>query len=113
MRGQNVLHDERYDALVSSLRSAGPVVESRQEDLLEEESLLLEGSRFQRLGETPPRRGMQVLELGELNLIAGRTTPVVCSNHSSRFSCFFSMPYIGGFTTTVGPCRYEVVPGDL
>lgn len=105
--------DARYEALTSPLRSAGRFTEANQEALLKEESEVLDGTTFKRRGSIPPRRGMQIIKAGDLMIVAGKTTPVFCSNSSAHFSCFMAMPYIGGFTTRDGQFYDEVRPGEI
>ena len=105
--------DERYLRLASPLKSAGPFIETVQEELLKEESGVLEGTTFKRLAGTPPQRGMQVLRVGSLEIIAGKTTPVLSSNRSPHFSCFLAMLWIGGFTTRDRAAHDEVHAGDI
>ena len=105
--------DSRYDSLVSPFRSLGPFIEADRETLLREESCALEGTVFRLIDKGRYRRGVQIVSLGDLNLIAGRTTPIQSSNHSPNFECFFAMPLMGGFTTRDGALCDEVSAGDL
>lgn len=105
--------DPRYASLRSPLTSAGTFVEADRETLLREENGCLQGKFFRRRGKVHYQRGLQVLRAGSLTLIAGRTTPVLSSNRSAHFSCFFAMPFIGGFVTRDGALCDEVGPGDL
>lgn len=106
-------HDANYDALSSPLKSLGKFIETQQEALLHEENTILEGTNFRRLGRRPPQRGTQVLQVGDLKIIAGKTTPVLSSNSSEHFSCFMAMPFIGSFTTRDGSLFDEVGAGDI
>ena len=105
--------DERYASLASPLKSVGRFVETTQEALVQEESGVLEGTTFKRQGLILSRRGIQVLQVGDLSMIAGRTTPVQCGNHSPAFSCFMAMPFVGSFTTRDGALCDEVCSGDI
>ena len=105
--------DPKYNSLVSPLKSGGQFTEADQEDLLREESEILDGTSFKIIGTTRYQRGAQLLRVGDLNLIAGRTTPVQSSNCSATFSCFFAMPYVGGFVTRDGALYDEVSAGDV
>ena len=105
--------DPRYTSLISPLQSITAFTEAEHETLLREESEILDGTSFKILGKAAYQRGTQLLKAGELQLIAGRTTPVQSSNSSPGFSCFFAMPFIGGFTTRDGSLYDEVSPGDI
>lgn len=113
MTRQQRPEDPRYTSLASPLKNAGPITEAHQETLLREESEILGGTIFKRIGHAPPRRGMQIIKAGDLTIIAGKTTPVLSSNRSADFSCFMAMPYSGGFTTKDGSLCDEVSPGDI
>lgn len=113
MSARNQPIDPIYDSLASPLNHAGPVLESSQEALLKEEAEVLEGTTFKRRGRTSPRRCTQLITVGDLTIIAGKTTPVLSSNSSPNFSCFMAMPFIGGFTTKDVGVYDEVCAGDL
>ena len=113
MNGPSRSGDPKYDALFSPFRSIKRFTEATQQELLREESEVLDGTQFKILGSNPYRRGMQALNVGELTLIAGRTTPVQSSNHSPLFSCFFAMPFVGSFVTRDGALCDEVGAGDI
>ncbi|MEN9496540.1 MAG: hypothetical protein RLZZ137_1580, partial [Cyanobacteriota bacterium] len=103
--------DSEYDRLASPLKNAGQFIEAEQEELLSEERTILEGTSFKRRESRPPRRGTQTIRVGELTIIAGKTTPVLSCNSAAGFSCFMAMPFIGGFTTSDGPLYDEVSAG--
>ena len=103
----------RYEALSSPFKSIERFTEAEHEALLREESEVLDGTSFKILGQERYQRGMQVLGVGELTLVVGRTTPVQSSNSSSLFSCFFAMPFMGGFITRDGALCDEVSAGDI
>ena len=105
--------DESYEALVSPFRSISSFTEAQHEELLREESEILDGTSFKILGSARYQRGTQVLSVGELTLIAGRTTPVQSTNTSELFSCFFAMPFMGGFVSRDGALCDEVKAGDI
>lgn len=105
--------DSRYDSLASPIKSAGEFIESNQEALLQEESQVLEGTTFKRRGLIEPQRGVQVMQVGGLEIVVGKTTPVISSNGSENFSCFMAMPFVGGFVTNDGLLHDEVCPGDI
>ena len=105
--------DLRYNSLASPFKSIEDFVESDHEDLNREEGEILDGTTFTALGRVPYRRGVQVLRAGELNLIAGRTTPVQSTNSEDNFSCFFAMPFIGSFVTKETKGVTEVSAGDI
>lgn len=105
--------DSEYDRLASPLKNAGQFIEAEQEELLSEERTILEGTSFKRRESRPPRRGTQTIRVGELTIIAGKTTPVLSCNSAAGFSCFMAMPFIGGFTTSDGPLYDEVSAGDI
>ena len=113
MSSCDVKPDLRYASLVSPLPSLGSFLEADREALLREESERLDGTSFRGLGRQRYRRGTQILRLGSLILLPGRTTPALSSNRSAYFSCFFAMPLLGGFVTTNRGQRDEVGPGDL
>ena len=103
----------RYDSLSSPFKSIKDFIESDHEGLGRNEGEVLDGTTFTALGRVSYRRGIQVLRAGDLNLIAGRTTPVQSINSAESFSCFFAMPFIGGFKTKEGKGVTEVAAGDI
>jgi AraC-like DNA-binding protein len=113
MHKHNQPVDEMYDSLVSPFKSAGAFIESSQEALLREESEVIGGTIFKRIGRGEYRRGLQVLRAGELTLMVGRTTSVESTNISEEFRCLVTMPAIGGFQKIIEGQTCEVIAGDL
>ena len=105
--------DEKYNSLISPFKSVKYFTEADQETLLREESEMLDGTSFKIIGQEKYQRGTQVISAGNLLLIAGRTTPVISSNTSEYFSCFFAMPFMGSFTTRDGVRCDQVGSGDI
>ena len=105
--------DPSYDSLPSPFKSIQAFTEAEHEVLLREESEILDGTSFKILGKERYQRGTQVLRVGSLALVAGRTTPVLARNSSELFSCFFAMPFAGGFVTRDGALCDEVGAGDI
>lgn len=105
--------DARYDSLTQPLHSIGPFVECSQEELLQEESEIMGGTIFKRRGRGEYRRGSQILQVEDLNLIAGRTTPVQSTNVSEDFRSLLTLPCMGGYSKVVNGEYREIGPGDI
>ena len=112
MINHNHRFDDRYESLISPLKSIRAFTESDEEALTKEEDECIQGRIFKRIGTRAYKRGTQILRAGDLDIVVGRTTPVQSKNTSEQCKCFLTMPFIGGFTTNEWHAR-EVHSGDI
>lgn len=113
MPGHNQAVDEVYDSLVLPMRSIDSLVESNGEEVLQDESEILGGIVFRRVGAGACKRASGLLRVGDTEMIVGKSTPVQSTNVSERFRSLVIMPFIGGFTQSSGCQQIEVGPGDI
>lgn len=113
MTKNNQPDDSRYDSLVQPIDSIGRFTECSQEELLQSESEVMGGTIFKRVGRGAYRRGTKILQVEDLSLIAGKTTPVQSTNVSGDFRSLLTMPCMGGYRRIINGEYIEVSSGDV